>query len=272
MGFNIGTSKRNVFCWFLFWIFVALGTYGTLVEPNLVEIHHLWIEDSGAGEALKGKVAVHLSDLHIGKFGSHEKKILGILEEIDPDMIFLTGDFVKWQGHYQGALTFFSRLKAKIGIWAVMGDYDYSNSRKSCIFCHEQGSGRPTQEHSVHFLKDSAENICLQERDVLIGGIDGSEEVDPNGINSTIMLSHSPLSFDDLDDNRDILVLAGDTHGGQVPIPSWLWKFLGYDKCARYNQGFFKKGKKKMFVSRGIGTSHFPLRIFRRPEVVVLHF
>ncbi len=243
-----------------------------MVEPNRVEIRHLWIEDFRAGEVLKGKVAVHLSDLHIRELGRHEKKILRILEGLDPDLIFLTGDFVKWRGDYQGALAFLSRLKAKIGIWAVMGDYDYSNSRKSCLFCHEQGSGRLTQRHSVRFLKNNVEKVCLPEGDVLIGGIDELEDGDPVGVDAAIMLVHNPLLFDAFEKEQDIFVLAGDTHGGQLPIPSWLWTVLGYDKCARYNQGFFKKGKKKMYVSRGIGTSHLPLRIFRRPEVVVLHF
>jgi len=87
-----------------------------------------------------------------------------------------------------------------------------------------------------------------------------------------IILAHNPLAFDILPEDQEVLVLAGDTHGGQIPLPSWLWRILGYEKCARYNQGLFRKGKKRMYVSRGIGTSHLPLRIFRRPEVVVLHF
>jgi len=250
----------------------VLWVYGTLVEPNLVEISHLRIGGYGGGNALKGTVAVHLSDLHIREIGTREKKVLKIIEDICPDFVFLTGDYVDWQGDYDVALTFLSRLKARIGIWAVMGDYDYSCSRKSCLFCHEQGTGKPPNRHAVHFLKNSVEKISLPEGAVLIGGIDGSEEGDIGGINVAIMLSHNPLIFEIMDDDRDVLILAGDTHGGQVPIPSWLWGILGYDKCARYNQGFFQKGRKMMYVSRGVGTSHVPLRILRRPEVVVLHF
>ncbi|MCL4493055.1 MAG: hypothetical protein M1510_14355 [Nitrospirae bacterium] len=88
----------------------------------------------------------------------------------------------------------------------------------------------------------------------------------------TIILSHSPLLFDRLDENRQAFVLAGDTHGGQVPLPSWLLKIAGYKKNALYSQGLFEKRDKKMFVSRGIGTSHIPIRLFRKPEIAVLHF
>ena len=69
-------------------------------------------------------------------------------------------------------------------------------------------------------------------------------------------------------------MLAGDTHGGQIPLPfpSWLLRLIGYEKNASYSQGYFKKGNAKMYVSRGIGTSHIPIRLFRKPEIVVLHF
>jgi hypothetical protein len=87
-----------------------------------------------------------------------------------------------------------------------------------------------------------------------------------------IILIHNPILFDRIDNNQDVLILAGDTHGGQIPLPPWLWSVMGYKKNALYNYGFFEEGQKKMFVSRGIGTSHIPIRIFSPPEVVVLHF
>ena len=80
------------------------------------------------------------------------------------------------------------------------------------------------------------------------------------------------MIFESVDPDQTIFILAGDTHGGQIPLPSWLWRLLGYEKCARYNEGFFEEGRKKMFVSRGIGRSTFPLRIGKTPQVAVFHF
>jgi uncharacterized protein len=93
-------------------------------------------------------------------------------------------------------------------------------------------------------------------------------------IGPSIILSHSPLSFNLLDRNQNLFMVAGDTHGGQVPLPfpSWLLRLIDYEKSASYSQGYFKKGNAKMYVSRGIGTSHIPIRLFRKPEIVVLHF
>jgi len=276
--------KRAISFWALIILAVmllGLGEYGIFIEPYNVVIRHVWVKDSGLGKALRGTVAVHLSDLHIRDIGKRERKVLAILKALEPDLIFLTGDYMAWKECNDFALTFLARLETKRGVWAVMGDYDYSRSRQSCLFCHETGSGKPNQSHPVRFLRNELVEIDIGRGSVWIGGIDLEGElpfVSENSISHlegtapAIILSHDPLNFELLDEDQDLLMLSGDTHGGQIPLPSWLWGLLGYEKCAKYNYGLFEKGKKKLFVSKGVGTSHFPIRILRRPEVVVLHF
>ncbi len=114
--------------------FLGLGLYGIFLEPHWIKTHHLWIENHRLAKIFEGKTLVHLSDLHMSKIGAREEKVLNILTGLKPDIIFLTGDYVPWRGDYEPALTFLSKLKAKIGVWAVMGDYDYSHSRKTSLF------------------------------------------------------------------------------------------------------------------------------------------
>jgi predicted MPP superfamily phosphohydrolase len=154
-------------------ILLGLAAYGFLVEPNWIEVTHVWISSPRLSKALDGKLAIHLSDLHISRIGKREEEVLRLLMELKPDFVFLTGDYVKWQGDCEAALTFFSRLEAKIEVWAVMGDYDYSNSRKSCLFCHEPNTGNPTKKHPVKFLRNDLEKIEIDGTKVWLGGIDG---------------------------------------------------------------------------------------------------
>lgn len=37
----------------------------------------------------------------------------------------------------------------------------------------------------------------------------------------------------------------------------------------KYSEGVHSSGKTKMVISRGLGNSAFPLRIFNRPELIV---
>lgn len=264
-----------------FVFFLLFLLYAMFIEPNRIEISHVEIKDDALNHILKGKTAVHLSDLHINKVGKREKESLRIIADLKPDLIFLTGDYVKWNGNYEEALSFLSGLEAPMGVWAVMGDYDYSSSRKSCFLCHEPGSGKPTTQHRVRFLRNAIVQAAFPNGEACLGGIDPESSLsDVAGMPASflkdktpaIILSHSPLIFDAMDKDHDVLILAGDTHGGQVPVPAQFWQLVGYKKNARYNHGFFQEGHKKMYVTRGIGTSHFPLRFLRAPELVVLHF
>lgn len=274
-------TKTKIYGLLIFGLVCLVLIYGIWVEPYRLEVRHLYIENETLNKVLNGKTAIHLSDLHIAKFGKREKQVLQTVEEVDPDFIFLTGDYIHWKGDATAAIAFFSKLKANNGIWAVMGDYDYSNSRKSCLFCHEHSTSLPAIKHGVKFLRNASNPLFQQHDKVIIGGIDGhfnKEFLDgksPLGSKSifpNILLSHNPLDFDKIDAKHETLVLSGDTHGGQIRLPSWLWQLLGYEKNAKYNHGLFKDGNKRMYVSRGIGTSHIPFRLFCRPEVVVVHF
>ena len=270
---NIKYMKRIKVIPIILFFFACLAAYGLFIEPNNIQLTHLYSGDIGLKKILENKTAVFLTDIHMGKTGGLEKKVLKLLKNIEPDFIFLTGDFVKWRGDYKPALSFLSQLKAPDGVYAVMGDYDYSNSRKSCLFCHNKGAGKFTDKHPVKFLRNNTTQIVLPSGKLVIAGFDGDYDEGRSNYNGAeIILSHSPLFFKDLKSDKEVLVLSGDTHGGQVPLPSLVWSVFGYEKNAKFNYGLFKDGKKTMYVSRGIGTSHIRFRLFCKPEVVVLHF
>jgi predicted MPP superfamily phosphohydrolase len=260
---------------------LALFVYGGYIEPNTIKINEVFIDNIPIDSALKDKTIVHLSDLHISKLGKFELGILKTIDQIKPDLIFLTGDYIKWKGNNDEALTFLSKLKAKYGVFAVMGDYDYSNSKNSCLFCHEKGTGKPTKRHTVNMLRNSVQEIKINNDFIKIAGIDqGFDDLDSfKEISETagkdsllLLLSHSPLAFENFSENDMIFMFAGDTHGGQVKLPMWLFKLFGYQKNVKYNYGLFSQGNKTMYVTNGIGTSHVNFRLFCPPEIAVIHF
>lgn len=238
------------------------------------------IKTGFASPALSGKKIVHISDLHLSDSGRTEEGILSLIEKINPDLIFLTEDYIQWKEDTAPVLNFFSRLRARHGVFAVMGDYDYSDSRKSCLFCHEQGSGKPTARHRVVMLRNSFQTLYMDGQALTIAGVDTEAEggtVDEilalaGQGNPVLVLSHSPLNFDRFPEESRIFMFSGDTHGGQIKIPKWLFGLFGYEKNLRYNQGLFTKGNKTLYVSSGIGTSHIRFRLFRPPEIVVMEF
>ena len=89
-----------------------------------------------------------------------------------------------------------------------------------------------------------------------------------------ILLSHRPEHME-LYRKYDIrLALTGHAHGGQFGIP---FTDLGVyvpnqGVFPRYAAGMKQLDDTTMIISRGIGNSVFPFRLFNRPEVVSITF
>ena len=139
---------------FLLAIFLC---YGAVIEPGRLTVTTIEIREGRLAQILAGRKAALLSDLHFKADGEPIAEVaLQRLKEIRPDFILLTGDYVDWGSRapaYDRALGFLAQLQAPLGVFAVLGDADSTFSRKSCEFCHQPGSGAPTERHSVVFLR-----------------------------------------------------------------------------------------------------------------------
>ena len=84
-----------------------------------------------------------------------------------------------------------------------------------------------------------------------------------------LLLSHRPEYFDLYTRHGISLTLSGHTHGGQIRLP-----FLGglfapnQGVLPKWDAGVFREGTSTLVVSRGLGNSIAPLRLFNPPELV----
>lgn len=263
---------------------IITAFYGFFIEPNHVRLKTVKIHNKVMASTLKDLKIVQLSDLHIGKnISIPTKRTLAILNELKPDLILLTGDYVEWNGDkeaYDNAIDFLSCLSAPLGVYAVMGDSDYSFARRSCGFCHEEGSTLPPSQHQVKFLRDSQAVIEMEGRKISIIGIgrDSDYASKAKTINNmltdspAIVLSHISSVYDDISAKEDILILSGDTHGGQIFLPVFIWKIIKRKPDAEHKYGLYQEKKKSLYVTSGIGTSDIPFRLGVPPEVVLFEF
>ena len=278
------TTKKGLLTAIISTSLIMIALYGFFIEPNHVRLITVKIHNKAMASTLKDLKIVHLSDLHIGENISISiKRTLEILNELKPDLILLTGDYVDWYGSkqaYGNAITFLSQLNAPLGVYAVMGDADYSFSRKSCGFCHEEGSTRPPTQHQVRFLRDAQVVIEIEGGGISIIGIGGDSDYasGSNTVNNmlidspAIVLSHSSLAYNSINKEGNVLVLSGDTHGGQIYLPEFIWKILKRKPDTAHMYGLYQDKNKSLYVTSGIGTSDIPFRFGVPPEVVLFEF
>ena len=87
-----------------------------------------------------------------------------------------------------------------------------------------------------------------------------------------LLLSHYAQAALELEPGDVSVSFSGDTHGGQICLPWFDGRIMLSQPRARFKDGLYEIGGRRMYVTRGIGTSFLPFRFLCRPEVVVFHF
>ncbi|MDQ7053454.1 MAG: metallophosphoesterase [candidate division KSB1 bacterium] len=256
--------------------------YALRSQPPTLRI--LDIADDRFAGMLAGKTIVQLTDIHLSCNSTRAmQRLLHALDRLKPDLIFLTGDYVPWYGEfadYEMVWRFLEQLRAPLGVYAVMGDADYTFPRQSCAFCHRPNSALPPERHRVRFLRDETLTLHINGQPLQIAGLDCGPRMQPQlekvrnfrFDRPTLFISHTSLAFYPVPDNRPVIVLSGDTHGGLLPMPKWFWQRFKFKPDPEHIYGFFQEGEKMLYVSSGTGNSSARIRIWPPPEMVVIRF
>jgi len=172
-----------------------------LIEPNISWTTHTDLRVPNLPESLKGLKAVHLSDLHY-KPNKDEGLLETVIEkvnDIEPDLIFLTGDFVDHDTNgIQPMLEHLSQLKTKHGIFACMGNHDGWTSTGSYF-------NREFEKHGIQFLINQNTKLNVHGESLHIAATDFIWDGNPDPIATLkgvpadgplITMVHEPDYFD----------------------------------------------------------------------------
>ncbi len=256
-------------------------TYATKVEPTWLEVNHLDITIRDLPPAFEGLRLVQLSDLHYG----HQLPFDHLLEAVDvaqaqrPDVIVLTGDFIhagfKHVRHVAGVL---GRLHAPFGVFAVLGNHDFSVRNSLGIRRHKdlhRAVADALSDRGIRVLNNENVPLIRHGQHVVLAGVNDlwSRACDVDralaGLCESlprIVLAHNPRTIDQLGGRRCDLMLSGHTHGGQVDLPVLGRVVLGRNA---YAAGLYSIEDSLLYVNKGVGFG-FRIRYRVRPEVTVL--
>ncbi|OGX15229.1 MAG: hypothetical protein A2166_00365 [Omnitrophica WOR_2 bacterium RBG_13_41_10] len=258
---------------------IGLYAYMAYIEPNQIKVEEVNLKIPGLGNVLQGKRIVQFSDLHVRQFGTKEKRLIKIINSLNPDIILFTGGFTGEEKERLGeampqAAKIFSSLKAKIGIWAVTDDTD------DLMFIEKPYLKEELVKAGVKLLFNTSEKIYTSQDGYfwLIGTEDAF--YGNNGLPEAtfmiplrepkIIITHSPNAVDYMQDYKVDLVLAGKTHGGQIGLKVFA-TLSNYIAKFKYLRGLYKMRDTYLYVNRGIGGKTINLRLFCPPEVTVFN-
>lgn len=274
-------SIRNLFGNSLL-LFAALVVFGALVmgyafavEPNWLRVDRLAVESTRLPSSFAGYRIVQMSDLHLYRFNSSEKirSAVDLALGLKPDLVVLTGDFVSSlrEGEASELTRELSRLTAPDGVYAVLGNHDMWTDSAVVTAALERANITVLNNRAVP-LRRGMDTLFLAG----LGDVWEDQANLPLALNGipdsapVVMLVHEPDYADVVSrDPRVILQLSGHVHGGQVRFPGLqplVTPLLG----KKYMEGLYQVNDMQLYITRGVGVTFPPFRLFCRPEVSLL--
>lgn len=266
-------------------VIIAIGVF-LYLQNNIIDITKYNLKYDKADEPIR---IVQLSDLHSKPF----KKVLKKIDEIKPDIICITGDYINdREKNKKKMLKYAKALVARAKVYYITGNHERrlenfdelmdELSKVGFIVLLNRISIYNDKGFEIDFLGLDENQANFDDYKARKKGTFEYKNMSPyfkqldefNGYK--IVLSHFPENFEGVKEMNysqyDFdLQLSGHAHGGQFCLP-----FIGpvyspgQGLKPKYAKGSFGN-RPKLIVSRGLGNAEFPFRLFNHPEINVIN-
>lgn len=252
-------------------IVIVIILFCNFQNKHLETTHYTYAAEQ-LGADLEGYRIVQISDLHNAKFGKNNQKLVGRIRECEPDMIVLTGDLVDSNHtNVDRAVQFVDEIVKICPVYYVTGNHEYwlEKSEYDELMDGLIGAG-------VVILDDQVVEISRGNAKFRLVGLDDKSLADgtleallSDEKELTVVLAHEPQYFARYAGTGVDLVLSGHAHGGQFRLP-FVGGIVAPDQgfLPEYTAGEYYMNGTEMIVSRGLGNSVIPVRLFNFPEIV----
>jgi len=225
---------------------------------------------------------LHLSDLHVERLTSREPEVLRRVEQLRPDVIVITGDYLNLsyvddptaRAHVRSIL---EKLSAPFGVYATLGSPPVDpRSTTPSLF----------DGLNIRLLRDEAAVLTLPDnRKLSLLGLDCEHDLESDlsafehlltltpADSMRVLLYHSPELMPQVQQHPVDLYLCGHTHGGQIRAPGYGAILTSSSTGKRYEMGRYDEQGTTLYISRGIGLEGLSaprMRLLCPPEII--HF
>jgi len=264
---SILLSKPAIVLHFLAAAGIICFLYGYFVEPYWIEVNTLPIHTTKLKQT--SFRLVQISDLHCDKKLRTERKIVKLINRLQPDVIVFTGDALNTAAALPMFKDTMKNLEASIAKLAVYGNFEIRRWSGLDLY---GGTGFQLLKNDTVLLRKNSETLC-------VSGLSCDNRAASAGLvqavpknHFSVFLYHYPDLIEYLNGRNVDLYLCGHTHGGQVALPFYgaLITLSKFGK--KYESGMYTVGRTTLYVNRGIGLEGGltpRVRFFARPEITV---
>ena len=256
-------------------LYAANCTINVLTTPKLTEV----VVPLDVPVAFDGIKILHMSDLHISPM-TPRSWITDLVLKITmakPDLIIITGDIA--DGKFElmkDKLHPLMMLNAPLGIYVVPGchEYAYSFNEYMSFYRNNGFTVLLNQQWHLNYMGHLFTILGFADERAMNYGLllPSPYDVHPFPDSSfNLLLTHQPRNVEryrQIGSNGIDLILAGNTHGGQVSFIGDMVK----QSNGGYLQGLYQLGQnQQLYVNGGTGSEpSLPIRIGTEAEITML--
>lgn len=252
-----------------------VGTKGLLVnEYNII--------NENIPKSFDGFSIVQFSDLELGSTYDIEdiKKMVDEINSLKPDIVVFTGDLNK--SNYKPSskekeevIKELKRIDSLIGKYAVRGDDDYTGSLYDDMINKAEFKDLTNSYELVYYK--GLTPIVIYGLGSLMANDQNYETTFsyPGPIEDTtymatyrILLTHEPDTIDLVGEYNISLMLSGHSHNSELNIP-YIKDYYNIKGASNYYDPEYKVGSTELYISSGLGTSKYNMRLFSKPSISI---
>ena len=283
----IKKRKKSIKTFLTAFLIIILVFTGYITYENFsVETEHFYRTSEELPESFNGYKIAHISDYHNRKSSIIDNAVFESLYEEKPDVIFLTGDLIdSRKTDIPVSIAFVEKLVKIAPVYYVTGNHECNVSIDDQKAFDNMISD--IEALGVTVLRNEGAKIYNKDGDSFnLYGIDNpffycssmleitqttnelcSELEIEDGFN--VLLAHHPEQMDVYTLYGFDLVFSGHAHGGQVRLFGQGLVAPNQGLFPRYTSGLYANGETILVVSRGVGNSIAPVRVFNKPHLII---
>ena len=254
----------------LFGFAFLTAAYG-IANSLFLRVRRLDVTLPNLPPAWRGRVAALVSDAHLGpvRGAGFSRRVVSMLNRLQPDVVFLTGDF--YDGTAADLVGFASPLAdltAPLGAYFVTGNHEEFTIAQKYVEALTKAGVRVLHMEKVNV--DGLQIIGIPYHEMATSdrfrAALRSTGLDPAA--PSVLLIHAPNRLWEAEQAGISFQLSGHTHKGQF----FPWTRVVRRMYGKFAYGLQKLDNMQVYTTSGAGTWGPPVRLGSDPEIVLFRF
>lgn len=258
------------------------------ISNNVLKITKYNIKTSKIPDEFDGFKIVQISDVHSKIFGENNSILINKIREINPDIVVMTGDII--DDSTKDVVGYVKNFETIFKLYPTY--YSIGN--------HERKLGYKRYKLYIDELKNKGANVIINgsfeykrnNSKIIINALKFRENMQPKDLtedrkvkyinymktklnnidqnNYNVLLTHDPENFEMYEKLNVDLIFSGHVHGGLIRFGKICLLSPRRKLFPKYGYGKHRINNTTLIVNSGIGDASIPVRMFNRPEIVLV--